>query len=606
MASEVVIIGGGVAGLSAAHELVRRNYSVRVFERELVPGGKARSFPAKHNASESVQGLPSEHGFRLFPGFYRHIRDTFSEIPLPGGGSVLDNLIEVPHAWMASIDGASAEFPNTVRPRTPGEFQDYTAQVNEGLQLSSGDLFYFFLKIWQFAASCDARRMAEYEKIGWWEYIDAANQTAHFRDTIGSLVRPLVAADPRKASTRTMGTIVLQMFLSHMSLGEGVDGADYVLNGPTNDVWIDPWVEYLKGLGVEFNVGCQAEGFEVDKKTELIEAARVRFPDGKLRRIKGDHFIGCVPVEVINSLINDDMRKIDPSLAALGTLQKHTEWMTGVQFYLKRPPRKFSGHTIFLKTPWALTAVMQVGLWRKGDVPQWLNGRDDVREIISVCVSDWNRTGKFIKKKARDCSAEEIAEEVWKNMEVAYNGDGETNVEWSDVIGYAIDPALNIPGDAERAGGAETTNASPLLVNSKNTWSLRPNAYTRIFNFYLASDFVRTNTDLATMEAANEAAKRAVNAVLAFDHRERFSCEIYPLSEPWLFNRIKKWDQERFEAGFPWMMDFEDAAGSFFWSPLRSIMSTVSEPLLDEMLIKSTPGATAARLRDFESRRRWD
>ena len=47
-----------------------------------------------------------------------------------------------------------------------------------------------------------------------------------------------------------------------------------------------------------------------------------------------------------------------------------------------------------------------------------------------------------------------------------------------------------------------------------DSWRLRPEAATAIPNLFLASDYVRTHTDLATMEGANEAARRAVNAIL--------------------------------------------------------------------------------------------
>ena len=57
-------------------------------------------------------------------------------------------------------------------------------------------------------------------------------------------------------------------------------------------------------------------------------------------------------------------------------------------------------------------------------------------------------------------------------------------------------------------------NLEPLLVNLVNTWALRPEATTAIPNLFLASDYVRTYTDLATMEGANEAARRAVNGLL--------------------------------------------------------------------------------------------
>ena len=51
-------------------------------------------------------------------------------------------------------------------------------------------------------------------------------------------------------------------------------------------------------------------------------------------------------------------------------------------------------------------------------------------------------------------------------------------------------------------------------MNLIDTWRLRPEAVTKIPNLFLASDYVRTDTDLATMEAANEAARRAVNGIL--------------------------------------------------------------------------------------------
>ena len=45
MAKKVAILGGGVAGLSAAHELIERGFQVEVFEMRTIPGGKARSIP---------------------------------------------------------------------------------------------------------------------------------------------------------------------------------------------------------------------------------------------------------------------------------------------------------------------------------------------------------------------------------------------------------------------------------------------------------------------------------------------------------------------------------------------------------------------------------
>src|SRR4030095_25584 len=83
MAKKVIIIGGGVAGKSAAHELMERGVEVEVYERKHhYPGGKARSINVPgSNIIHQDKYLPGEHGFRFFPGFYKHLPDTMKRIP---------------------------------------------------------------------------------------------------------------------------------------------------------------------------------------------------------------------------------------------------------------------------------------------------------------------------------------------------------------------------------------------------------------------------------------------------------------------------------------------------------------------------------------------
>jgi uncharacterized protein with NAD-binding domain and iron-sulfur cluster len=95
-------------------------------------------------------------------------------------------------------------------------------------------------------------------------------------------------------------------------------------------------------------------------------------------------------------------------------------------------------------------------------------------------------------------------------------------------------------------------NLEPLLVNLVNTWQLRPDVFTRIPNLFLASDYVRTNTDLATMEGANEAARRAVNAILEVSGSCACPCKIWELHEPEIFAPLRWHDSIRYQQGLPW------------------------------------------------------
>ena len=93
MAKKVIVLGGGVAGMSAAHELVERGFQVTVYEKNYIPGGKARSVRVPNSGREGNDNLPGEHGFRFFPSFYRHVTDTMKRIPYEKTGrSVFDNL----------------------------------------------------------------------------------------------------------------------------------------------------------------------------------------------------------------------------------------------------------------------------------------------------------------------------------------------------------------------------------------------------------------------------------------------------------------------------------------------------------------------------------
>src|ERR1700681_3224309 len=92
MQQTVAVFGGGVAGLSAAHELAERGFQVHVYERKSVLGGKARSIPVPNSGANGRLPLPGEHGFRFFPGFYRHVIDTMRRTPSFDGRNAADHL----------------------------------------------------------------------------------------------------------------------------------------------------------------------------------------------------------------------------------------------------------------------------------------------------------------------------------------------------------------------------------------------------------------------------------------------------------------------------------------------------------------------------------
>ena len=99
-------------------------------------------------------------------------------------------------------------------------------------------------------------------RCGWWDFIGAEQRSDAYQKLFGiGCTRSVVAAQAKLASTKTIGDMFVQYFFN---LAEPGISADRVLNGPTNDVWIDPWVAYLRSRGVEYQLNTRVRSIEMD------------------------------------------------------------------------------------------------------------------------------------------------------------------------------------------------------------------------------------------------------------------------------------------------------------------------------------------------------
>jgi uncharacterized protein with NAD-binding domain and iron-sulfur cluster len=540
VAAKVIILGGGIAGLSAAHELIERQFEVEIYELMPIAGGKARSFGIPGTGTNGRPDLPGEHGFRFFPRFYRHITDTMSRIPY-GTGSVADNLVDTTRVSLARF----GRRPIDVTARSPRSINDVRVALDDigrflggDLDLTHDELIFFSSKVWQIVTSCRERRMNDYEKIAWWKFIDADQHSPAYQKLLGhGITRSLVAAKADAASTKTIGNIFVQLLFDIVSPGPSTDR---VLNGPTNEVWIDPWLQYLTRNGVSYHFDSKVTSVTFDGA--VVRAATIQ-SGRSTRTVEGDYFVFALPIEDVIDLITPEMSAVEPALAHLRTLDDITEWMNGIQIYVKEDVPIAHGHTIYVDSPWALTSISQAQFWKHIDVSSLGDGA--VRGIISVDISEWGQPG-LNGKTARQCTAEEIKSEVWEQLKRSLNYGDNVILNDEQLHHWSLDPSIR-----SRVDGS-VHNEEPLLVNLVDTWKLRPAAVTRIPNLFLASDYVRTGTDLATMEAANEAARHAVNGILAACESRMLPCPVWDLHEPELFAPWRMLDAIRYAQGLPW------------------------------------------------------
>jgi 15-cis-phytoene desaturase len=534
MSCKVAILGGGVGGLSAAHELIERGFAVSLFERNDVFGGKARSLYVPNSGVGGRIELPGEHGFRFFPAFYRHLPDTLMRIPFAGNVSVFNNLVNATRIEVAQ----AGKPPLILTGRLPQNMEDWLLAFKElfgGIGVPDDEVLFFADRLLTLLTSCPERRVAEYEQIPWWTFIGAESHSASYQTLLAKgLTRSLVAVRAQEGSTRTVGYILLQLIFGILTWG----GFDRLLSGPTSEVWLSPWTQYLSQKGVQFHSESTVKAFKTDASGitgVTIEQA------GQQTDILADFYIAALPVEIMTGLVTDEMKTLAPSLARLGSLR--TAWMNGIQFFLKQDVPLDFGHTLYADSPWALTSVSQRQFWKQADLANYGDGQ--VGGILSVDISDWETPGILFGKPAMQCTAQEIKEEAWAQMKAHLNVAGAEPIRDANLLTWFLDPDVQFPNPSA------VTNLEPLLINTANSLQYRPNADTEIPNLLLASDYVRTFTDLACMEAANEAARRAVNAILIKTNSTQIPASVWEMQEPDCFKPLIEYDRLRFLTGLP-------------------------------------------------------
>jgi 15-cis-phytoene desaturase len=213
--------------------------------------------------------------------------------------------------------------------------------------------------------------------------------------------------------------------------------------------------------------------------------------------------------------------------------------MNGIQFYLAQNVPVVNGHAIYLDSPWALTSISQRQFWTGVDFSQFGNGA--VRGILSVDISEMGgarrgSTGVHCRPDTR---------EVWTQLRQALNVGDAVTLDDANLLSWFLDPDIQFPNPGTAA------NAEPLLINTAGSLQYRPEAQIELENLFLASDYVRTYTDIACMEAANEAARRAVNCLLLASGSSSSPAQLWPLEEPAFLKPLQEIDRIRFGLRLP-------------------------------------------------------
>jgi hypothetical protein len=412
--------------------------------------------------------------------------------------------------------------------------------------LTDDDVAFFARRLWKLMTACPARALHEFENQSWLDFMDAADHSPAFNEYfVAGLTRCLVAAKADKANVRAGGVVLTQLVYGMFDESTPLDR---LLDGPTSPVWINPWRDHLARCGVRFEFGQTVSAIDCDGRR--ITGVASADAAGGTRRWQADHYVCALPVEYTAPLITPALLQADPALAGIGRIAADVYDMVGIQYYLPVSDVPLvHGHLSLIDSPWALTGISQRQFWRGVDFAQLGDG--EVGGVLSIDISDWDTPGLCFpgpdgkNLSARQCTAPQVAQDVWTQLRRSLISASGTCPLPEALPRWFIDPGVKF---APTYAG----NDSRLFVNLVGSWSHRPEAATAVPNLVLASDYVRTHTNLATMEAANEAARRAVNAIIARSGVAAKPCGVWPLHTPLVLKPFIDADCVLWELGQDW------------------------------------------------------
>ncbi|MDV3126184.1 FAD-dependent oxidoreductase [Mycobacterium sp. 21AC1] len=641
----VAVLGAGIAGLTAAHELAERGFDVTVYEprqderrglgstppgacppvklgglaasQYSTPGtrdgshAELRPFPGRRGDPRLCgRAVAGEHGFRFFPAYYLHMWDLFQRIPIYqymalGNGeagwvqtsrTIMDNVRRVVTQG-TTVDGKpSLVFPREA-PRTPAEFLSILGQL-AGLGFTAGDVQAFVGRLLRYLVTSPLRRATELQNLSAYDFFVGRDGTGgqryrytpRFDKLLLEMPRVLAAFDSRWGDARTNLTTYLQL---QLQMDRRDNKADGVLNGPTTESWFDHWYRHLAELGVRFVCGAAAvlepPGPDPRQLLHLRSRAQVRLADGT--RVAPDYTVVAVDAPAAERLtvalraagtggtvagLDGFATSVPPpsgplqpgatrpsgrrdpyAMDEMGRLPwDRFQTLAGIQFYFDTEFQLLRGHMYYSGTEWALSSINQHGLWERRPIL----GRDGYVSVLSVDIGDFNAPSRHLVdasgrgKAARECTADEIAAEVWRQIVAALTSDvdnvAEALMPWP--AWYALDRGLIMAGGAGQGAGRAVRNETPYLVPivgdwpnrpgpdpwnphgtswtyrptearwlediaQRHVWQARHGGYQVHHNSVVfAGTWTKTFTRMTSMEAACESARHAVNAIL--DH----------------------------------------------------------------------------------------
>lgn len=490
----VVVIGGGLAGMTVAKELAERGVRVTILEAGLRLGGKAgadeRLLPGEGGERAAAW---VDHGYHIFPGWYRNVRRLLREL------GILGRLLDTNTLYVLARPERSGTPPRVYAHHSFTSIRALLHNVFETILPWHLSFMSFFSMLDLTTQSYSLRGFLDRVSVsGFFRsrfYRHEAIANFHQQTVLQASAIPfyeLSAMTMQKIVKAFMGTPspMLSMF-----------------DDDLQTAFIEPFRARLVELGVKISTSHAVTGFEVagDRATMVNATKWGDEPDDF--DDPGDAYVVTVPHDTATSMVSPTLFEREKStletedgapLAGLWHLSSSP--MAAMQVYFdRRLPNVPRWHTNLHESKYGMSFI---------DISQhWIPLRDQPRTVLAVIASNFKPlVGLPEPEQVRHLLAELLDF-------VGFDAAGEPLYRFDAEDGFLADGGPMVEAEAEENCGFRTIGAdirlhwqpnvqTPLFLNTSGAWRHRPGSRTALSNVYIAGDYCRSEADLTCMEGA--------------------------------------------------------------------------------------------------------
>lgn len=533
-AGKVAVFGGGIAGLTVAHELIQRGYAVDVYETNSEAGGFFRSARLKSN-----ENMPSEYSWHGMGPWYHNLFDLLRQIPFDTDGSIYDRGLSRPIDFGIFPDHGEAQFYDHDIFRIPKMF---AMSKWEWAKWS-----WVMFKTWSSKRRTE-RHYSTLNAAEQWKEVLGSRSYRLWRSCFG----PWIGSDWTRVSLHTAGQFYRKQLLSkprhqHPSDADGpgwTQGAGdgwLLLRGPSSEIWFDRWIHYLSTRGVEFIWNAALARLEFDGKT----IASAALENGST--IEADYYVLATdPFSAARILARTPALELLPELRNFKPLIQdgpHTQVSFRIAFAEPiRFPRARTA-VVLADTEFNLTLFAEEQVWRRE-----IDLGEDVKSLWTgtSCVS--SVPGRVYSLPVEFCTKEQFVEEIRTQILGCGSLDAlvrEANGERS--LGSFTILRIEVWHEWEfSASGIKTLY--PKWVNTTRNQAHLPRQVTPVSNLLLAGAHTKTAADVWSIEGAVESGRHAARGIDS-------GVQVLPQYKPTWLKTLSALDDLCFTLGLPHVLD---------------------------------------------------